>query len=234
MKKIIHWFAITKILFLPIKDALFLAGIVAKTKKEAALKESKLTSLISSIAKDQRKALSNLEYRLLSALAEKTEKIDGEIAEVGVYRGGSAKIICETTEKEVHLFDTFSGLPEIGKEDDREQFKKGEYNASYDEVRNYLKEYPNIHYYKGLFPDTAKPVKNKKFSLVHLDVDIYESTLKGLEFFYPRMSTGAVIISHDYTSATGVKKAFDEFFKGKPEVVILPFRQSTQCLVIKK
>lgn len=233
MKKIIHWIIISKVLFLPVKNAWFLAGIISKTKKAAGLKESKLSSLISSLAKDQRKALSNLEYYLLSVSAENTENIVGDIAEVGVYRGGSAKIICETTKKQVYLFDTFEGLPRIGREDDTAQFRKGEYNASYDDVKNYLKEYANIQFHKGLFPNTATPVKNKQFSLVHLDVDIYESTLRGLEFFYPRMSEGGIIISHDYTCAVGVKKAFDEFFKNKPEKVILPLRQSTQCFVLK-
>jgi hypothetical protein len=85
--------------------------------------------------------------------------------------------------------------------------------------------------YKGVFPDTAAAIENKKFCLVNLDVDIYKSTKDSLSFFYPRMVRGGVIISHDYDCGKGVTKAFKEFFKDKPEIIIeLP---TTQCLVVK-
>jgi hypothetical protein len=74
-------------------------------------------------------------------------------------------------------------------------------------------------------------VKDKVFSLVNLDVDCYESTKKSLEFFYPRMSRGGIIISHDYITAPGVKKAFDDFFEGKTEPVLET--AGSQCLVVK-
>ena len=59
--------------------------------------------------------------------------------------------------------------------------------------------------------------RNRRFSFVHLDVDLYQSTLDCLNFFYPRLSLGGIIISHDYTTAEGVDLAFDEFFSNKPE-----------------
>ncbi len=51
----------------------------------------------------------------------------------------------------------------------------------------------------------------RRFSFVHLDVDLYESTLAGLEYFYPRLIPGGVILSHDYSILAGVKKAFEDF-----------------------
>lgn len=59
----------------------------------------------------------------------------------------------------------------------------------------------------------------------------FQSILDCLEFFYPRMSHGGIILSHDYTFK-GVKRAFDEFFKDKPEVVIKLF--GSQCMVVKQ
>ena len=154
-------------------------------------------------------------------LAEKTAKIKGDIAEVGVYTGGSAKLICEAKEdRALHLFDTFNGLPSLSKNDNQKQFYAGQFSASLDSVKNYLKGYKKVYFYKGIFPNTAKPIKNKKFSFVHLDVDIYKSTLDCLKFFYPRMRKGGIIISHDYINAPGVKKAIDEFFEDKPEPII--------------
>jgi len=94
-----------------------------------------------------------------------------------------------------------------------------------------LEKYKNVHFYKGLFPATAGSVKDKKFSFINLDVDTYESTLNCLKFFYSRMNRCGVIISHDYISATGVRKAFDEFFKDKPEPIIE--LSGSQCLIVK-
>jgi len=102
---------------------------------------------------------------------------------------------------------------------------------SLENVKNYLKKYSNFYIYKGLFPNTSKPIKNKKFSFVNLDVDIYESTLNCLKFFYPRMSIGGIIISHDYNTIRGVRKAIDYFFKNKPETIIE--LSTSQGLVVK-
>src|SRR5665811_557353 len=50
-------------------------------------------------------------YQVLSC-ARATSKVPGDIAEVGVYRGGSARLICEVQgARGLYLFDTFEGLP---------------------------------------------------------------------------------------------------------------------------
>lgn len=195
-------------------------------------KNAKGLDLIKKIKRETEMLLADQEAYLIYTTVEKTEKIEGDIAEVGVYKGGSAKLMRQATKKPLHLFDTFEGLPDLCAKDNPRQFQKGNYSASFESVKSYLNNYPNIHFYKGLFPATAEPIKGKKFSFVHLDVDIYESTLNSLKFFYPRMSGGGVIISHDYLGSEGVKKAFDDFFKDKPEIIIELFATS-QCLIVK-
>ena len=148
-----------------------------------------------------------------------TAKVPGDIAELGVYRGGSARLICEEKgARSLHLFDTFDGLPEATEWDPK--FRKGGFASSLDQVQGYLQRFPRVHYHKGLFPGTAHGLDDLSFSFVHLDVDLYQSTLSGLEWFYPRLNRGGVLISHDYTIAKGVRKAFDEFFLDKPECLI--------------
>ena len=161
----------------------------------------------------------------------KSEKIEGDVAEVGVFKGGSAKLIREATQKPLHLFDTFEGLPELSDKDNPDQFQKGNFSASLEGVKNYLKEYRNVYFYKGRFPLTAEPIENKKFSFVNIDVDIYQSTMDCLRFFYPRMSKGGCMLCHDYL-VDGARKSFNEFFKDKPEIIIEPFATG-QALVIK-
>ena len=189
--------------------------------------------LIRRIKEETDMLLTDLDACQIYMMVKKTEKIGGgDIAEVGVYKGGSAKLIRQATKKPLHLFDTFEGLPEPSKHDKLKHRGKGVYSCSFESVKNYLKNYSNISFYKGVFPYTAELVKNKKFSFVHLDVDLYESTLNCLKFFYPRMSEGGVIISHDYPRTEGVKEAFDEFFEHKSEIIVEPLGTG-QCLIIK-
>jgi O-methyltransferase len=168
--------------------------------------------------------LTPLEACQIVQIVRATAKLGGAMAEVGVYRGASARLIRGADKvRPFHLFDTFAGLPEP---DDMDvttgsgRFRRGEYSCSLDNVRNYLSGGPFLSFYKGLFPATAGPVSGESFSFVHSDVDLYQSTKDVLQFFYPRMLAGGVIITHDYATAAGPRQAFDEFFDGKPEAVI--------------
>ncbi|MDA1124894.1 MAG: class I SAM-dependent methyltransferase [Crenarchaeota archaeon] len=159
-------------------------------------------------------------YTIYSSI-KMLSKTPGDIAEVGVYRGGSAKLICEIKgNKNLYLFDTFEGLPNTGKDD---LVKKGWLaETSLEKVKEYLNDYPSVHFFKGLFPGTAESISNCKFSFVHLDTDTYQSTLDGLMFFWPRMVSDGRIVSHDYNASdvSGIKKAFTEFFKDQKEKII--------------
>jgi O-methyltransferase len=157
-------------------------------------------------------------YQLVSC-ARATAKVHGEIAEVGVYRGGSARLMCEVRgNRAVYLFDTFEGLPSTDQLDSR--FGAGQYAASLEKVRGYLAGFPNVHIQKGLFPATSGPIADKRFSFVHLDVDLYQPTRDSLEFFYPRVNPGGMFLIHDYLWAEGVRKAVQEFFDTRPEPIL--------------
>jgi hypothetical protein len=170
-------------------------------------------------------------YHYLTA----TLPLGGAIAELGVYKGGGAKLISEfKAERPLHLFDTFQGMPTVDRKVD--QHHEGDFaDTSLGKVQEYLREYTNCFFHKGFFPDSAGDLpENTEFCFVHLDADIYESTLSGLKYFYPRLQTGGVIISHDYYSQTcpGVKRAFDEYFRDTPEEFIHLW--DTQCMVKKR
>jgi O-methyltransferase len=175
--------------------------------------------------KRQRKMLlTPLEANQLFSLVKATAKLGGAMAEVGVYRGASARLIREADPiRELHLFDTFEGLPETNPDDTAHnfgRFEKGEFACTLEDVRKYLSGTNHLHLHKGLFPSTGETLNNERFSFVHSDVDIYESTKSVLEFFYPRMLPGGVIVTHDFASADGVKRAFVEFLANRPEPLI--------------
>lgn len=166
-----------------------------------------------------------LEPRQLDLLAEKviqTQFTPGDMAEVGVYRGGSSYLIARTgSHKLLFACDSFEGLPEGNETHDRlDLMPKGAFQSSEQEVRNFLKPLNNAFIIPGWAPDCL-PVE-ARYSFVHLDVDYYESTLKCLDYFYKRMSRGAVLVSDDYgrESCPGVEKAFTEFMADKPEKLV--------------
>ena len=96
---------------------------------------------------------------------KRTGKIEGDIAEVGVYRGGSAKLICEAKgNKQLHLFDTFEGLPDLCEKDGASPFHKGQFIGSYEDVKNYLRKYSSVYFYKG-FARTFSHFSSSKFRI---------------------------------------------------------------------
>jgi len=173
-------------------------------------------------------------FFILYEFANHAATIDGNVAEVGVYKGGTAKFLASIfSNKKIHLFDTFSGMPDTDASVDGH--KKGDFDdTSLEKVEEFLKDYDDIYLYKGIFPFTAEPIKNSTFCFVHIDADIYRSCLDSCIFFYPRLSTGGIMIFDDYgwVGCPGAKKAIDEFFSNKPEhPCYLP---TGQAIVIKQ
>ena len=172
---------------------------------------------------------------LLCQFAEQVRTLPGDVAEVGVYKGGTARLLAKTVEpagKTVHLFDTFAGMPNPDPAKDWHQ--AGDFaDTSVEAVREYLADCPNVRLYAGLFPDTAGPIADARFCLVHTDVDIYPSVLACCEFFYPRLVRGGVLVFDDYArdSCPGATAAVDEFFADKPERLVYP--PGLQAFVVK-
>jgi len=96
--------------------------------------------------------LINEAYQIASVL-QSVKKVPGDIAEVGVYKGGTAELICKAKEgRALHLFDTFEGLPPFGKYDQVFVNHERDFDASLTEVQDLLGAYKNVKFYKGLFP----------------------------------------------------------------------------------
>lgn len=195
-------------------------------------KDKKVMKKLKFIMKEDKPFLFQpIELFMIYSLASAQNVIEGDYAEVGVFKGASAKTICEVKgDKNFYLFDTFEGLPEVSNLDLK--YSKKMFFGEYNYVKNKLSNYNHVYIYKGLFPQSATPIKNRKFAFVHLDVDLYQSTLNCLDFFYKRMQKGGIILTHDYARAEGVKKAFDEFLLDKPEKLIE--LSMTQGMIIKK
>lgn len=172
-------------------------------------------------------------YQFLNNL----EGLEGEIAEVGVYKGRSAKVLAlaarKYKKKKIYLFDTFEGMPESDPKKDN-FYKKGHFaDTSYEEVRKFFSKDKNVKIYPGFFPETAKQIRNKKFCFAHVDVDIYQSVKDCCQFFYPRIVKRGIMLFDDpgFSDCKGAKIAMDEFFEDKKESPI--YLATGQAFVIK-
>ncbi len=155
--------------------------------------------------------------------AVEASRAEGAVAEVGVYKGGSARLIARTLpSRALYLFDTFEGLPDQFREEDQHYHKPGQFAASLPEVAMTLAghEPAELHYQVGIFPDSAAGLEHLRFCFVHVDVDLFRSVSDCCVWFTPRMSRGGIIVFDDYSAHTtpGCPLAVDAYFGTRVEV----------------
>jgi len=173
--------------------------------------------------------------RSLHQACQAVEGLEGAVAEVGVYRGGSAKFLMACLpDKDFWLFDTFTGLPAHNKGD----HDKGAFAAEESEVNAFLGDGLDVSYVvvPGVFPESVEDMEDMddKFCFVHLDTDTYESTKAGLEIFWPKIVLGGKVYIHDYDwpACPGVTAAVDEFCTdmGIKEEIAVPGSVKYMCI----
>src|SRR5207249_4927478 len=134
---------------------------------------------------------------MLWRLVRLVTAVEGDTAECGVYKGASSWLICAAIHgsgRKHHLFDSFEGLsgPEAA---DGSHWGKGDLAAGEDLVRKSLRPFgDSLVFHKGWIPERFQDVRDAKFAFVHIDVDLRQPTLDSLEFFYPRLSPGGVLL----------------------------------------
>lgn len=147
--------------------------------------------------------------------------LPGDLAECGCYVGTSAFFIAQaSTHGKLYLFDSFQGLsaPEAADKEIAESVMPwsaggGDLTASEVTLRKNLARYDDvIEVLPGWIPERFAEIAERQFRLVHIDVDLYQPTRDSLNFFYPRLVKGGVIVMDDYGFKTcpGATRAADE------------------------
>ena len=151
--------------------------------------------------------------RTLEAICLELDDVPGAAAELGVYRGGFARCMNLLLPKRtLYLFDTFEGFDEAEAKDEAAGFRQAHRNTGADRVLRLMPHPEKVIIKRGLFPASLGGLEDR-FALVSLDVDLEESTLAGLRWFYPRLNPGGFLLLHDYNSPRlpGVKKALRHY-----------------------
>lgn len=163
--------------------------------------------------------------------------IKGDIVECGVWKGGS--MMCAAKEllrnksnyRNIYLYDTFMGMTEptvndvsfLGNEASElynqriniENSRSDWCYSSLDEVKLNMQStgYPinKMIYVKGKVEDTIPKTVPTQIALLRLDTDWYQSTKHELEYLFPLLTPGGILIIDDYGHWLGSKRATDEF-----------------------
>jgi len=159
-------------------------------------------------------------------------ELDGAYAECGVFRGTSALFLCRAAQTRragyagegLHLVDSFEGISRPAEEDYfdarvgdgsvvRAKVPQGSLSSPIDEVRSTLRDFPRTSIHQGWIPGVFGKLPDTRWAFVHIDVDLYEPTRDCLEYFFPRLCAGGVIVCDDYGAPRfpGAARAWDEY-----------------------
>jgi len=162
--------------------------------------------------------------------------IPGDIAECGVWRGGSMMVAAmalvsrNDVNRSLYLYDTFEGMTEPSAYDrDLDSISADAHltnspartgfwcYAGLEEVRTNMLStgYPEdrMHLIKGDVEDVIPQASPNRLAFLRLDTDWYASTKHELTYLYPLLSEGGILIVDDYGHWQGAKKAVDEYFE---------------------
>ena len=92
----------------------------------------------------------------------------------------------------------------------------------------------NLEFVPGWFPGSATDaLRQDRFAFVHLDADLEAPIFSGLEFFWPRLNPGGMMVVHDYNAWPGARVAVDRFRRSEP-VVAIPMPDKCGSIVLVK
>lgn len=166
--------------------------------------------------------------------------VAGNVAELGVYQGEQAALLNALfPDRAIRLFDTFQGFSQSDISTEAKQGYSGAalgdfQDTSIERVMARMPHPERVTVHAGLFPESLQGLEDQ-FAFVSLDVDLYEPTLAGLDYFYPRLSPGGFIFVHDYNNRrySGVGHAVDSFL-ARTHAPALPLPDFAGSLVVLK
>ncbi|EAL5649371.1 methyltransferase [Campylobacter lari] len=181
-----------------------------------------------------------LNFIKIISLEFQNKNIMGSVAELGVFRGKTAKEINRIFKNDIfYLFDTFEGFNEKDINEEIGLAKQANINDFSNTSLNFVKkQMPYLDkccFMEGYFPETiVKIPQDEKFKFVNIDMDLYQPILEGLVYFYPKLVKDGVILIHDYFHPyyTGAKRAVDEFCKNN-NIEIVPIGDAFSVAIFK-
>lgn len=163
-------------------------------------------------------------------------QVEGAIVEIGCHEGLTSALFRQIIDyydepRELHVYDSFQGLPIPGPFD--RTFSQGDSRTNVEALQKVFADrhlkLPIVH--SGWFDETLPGELPEPIAFAYLDSNFYSSILTSLKYVYPRLSPGGIICIDDYSDPArnprawnglpGVRVATDEFLSDKPEDVFV-------------
>ncbi len=203
-------------------------------------KDKAFIDLFSKIEAQTSTAVEKCRAYSLWMLVQQSSKLKGILIEIGVWRGGSGALIAKRAaacgiSDNVYLCDTFEGVVKASEKDS--YFKGGEFaDTSPEIVKGLLKnlDIQNAVILKGVFPEeTAAMIKEQQVRFCHIDVDTYNSAKDTLDWIWPRLCIGGILVYDDFGFLTtqGIRRHVEEQLDMADRVVI--HNLTGQAIIIK-
>lgn len=155
------------------------------------------------------------------------EEVEGDFIETGVWRGGCciyAAAILETSpvrnDRRVFVADSFKGLPPAdfvsNPDESREPMSEMARlavprSAVEENFRRYAVGGDRVVFVEGWFSESLPGLRDRRWSVIRLDGDLYESTMDALVNLYPQLSVGGFVIVDDYWEMDSCRAAVEDF-----------------------
>jgi O-methyltransferase len=215
-------------------------GLYVSGRNLSFTQDKRFIDLYSSLAEDQKEKgrlwrLHVFIWSFMNGL-----KLDGDLVELGVYRGFSSAVAVRYSEfqnyqKTLYLFDTWDGIPNDQLDTGRAPIDKYKDPANYEKVVTRFADYKNVKLVKGRVPESFSTIKMpEKISFLHVDMNSSIAEIGALNALWDNLVPGAICLLDDFGLLIAREQMINEtvWFNQKDYLVCeLP---TSQGIVIKR
>jgi len=166
----------------------------------------------------------------------------GLLLEFGVHNGYSINIFADLTSRQIHGFDSFEGLPNDGLIPSRNDGGSKWFAGKMTNQGRMPTVRENVNLYKGWFdevlPEFVNAHSDETAALLHIDCDIYSSTVSVFQNFEKKLAPGTIILFDEYLNFEGWQrhehKAFMELVERldlKYEFIAYAYYGAVACVI---
>lgn len=166
-----------------------------------------------------------------------SQKLPGAIVECGVFKGASLirfrtfEEVFNHSRRQTIAFDSFGKFPPTSYSADRPRLKKyiaeaGADSISTSQLRQVFRRKnlgSKVQLVKGnivtTVPAYVRSHPQLKISLLHIDTDVFEPAVVILEYLFPRLVKGGVLVLDDYGKFPGETKAVNDYLGKKKKFI---------------
>lgn len=159
----------------------------------------------------------DLRWRVYVALwaARQAWPLPGDFVECGVHYGGLATAILtdlpwnQGTTRQFYLMDTFQGFPPEHRVVAAKVHRSDYLEDIWPRVQTHFQQFPAAKLIRGAVPQTLSQVSTQQIAYLSIDMNCAEPEVAALDYFWPRLVSGGLVLLDDYAFAEAYRRQKD-------------------------